>query len=55
MKIRSTVHWPEREIECNQVVDLPDDEARARIAQGFAVEAPEEPAAEEQPARSAEE
>ena len=38
MKIRSTVFWPEQEILANQVVDLPDDVARARIEQGLAVE-----------------
>ena len=46
MKIRSTVFWPEKDIECNQVVDLPDDEAKERIALGFAVEHVEPPADE---------
>ena len=37
MKIRSTVFWPEKDVVCNQIVDLPDDEAKARIDAGFAV------------------
>ena len=37
MKIRSTVFWPEKEANANDVLDLPDAEAQARIDEGFAV------------------
>jgi hypothetical protein len=38
MKIRSTIHWPEGNMAANQIGELPDDEATARINAGFAVE-----------------
>lgn len=54
MKIRSTVFWPEQGVAANEVVDLPDAEAQARIDEGFAVphveDAPEAPAPAEPPA-----
>ena len=48
MKIRSSVFWPERDVVANQVLELPDDEAKARIAAGLAeeVESAPEPAPE---------
>ena len=57
MRIRSTVFWPERDAKANDVIDVPDDEAKARIAAGLAVEhtdVPAEPAepAAEPPAKS---
>jgi hypothetical protein len=53
MKIRSTVFWPERDVKADEVIDLPEDVAKARIKEGFAVEhvepePPAEPAAEPQ-------
>lgn len=51
MKIRTTVHWPEKNAIVNDILDLPDDEAKARIDAGFAKEHVEEaPAAETAPA-----
>ena len=40
MKIRSSVFWPEHDppVMANDVIELPDDEAKARIAAGLAEE-----------------
>lgn len=59
MKFRSTVFWPEKEIGANEIVDTAaadtkatEDEMKARVAQGFAVEhkEPEPAPAEAAPA-----
>jgi hypothetical protein len=55
MKIRSTVHWPEEGVACNEVIEVDDAFALERIAQGFAVEVVDEaPPAEESAAPAAE-
>jgi hypothetical protein len=50
MKIRTTVHWPEKGRIAGEELELPDDEASARIAAGYAVAADEAVKPAEKPA-----